>query len=85
MPIIDLLGKQVHIEEDSHSAHVAADFLSQHADNAHAFFEEADRNRTTGVAHFEIPHSSEHVDISHHFTLINNGDGTYKLRTRTGY
>jgi hypothetical protein len=80
MPIIDIHGRKVHIEEDSHSGHVAAEFLAKHPDNAQAFFDETHRDKTNGVAHFEIPHSTEHPDISHKFTLIHNGDGTYNLR-----
>ena len=85
MPIININGKQVHIDDDSHSAHVAAEFLSEHPDNANAFFDEAKRDLVNGVAHFELPHTAEHTDISHHFTLIHHTDGTYDLRKRIGY
>jgi len=84
MPIIDIHGKKVHIEEDSHSVKHAAQYLTDHADNARAFFDEAHRNITSGVAHFEIPGVGGY-NGSHHFTMLHNGDGTYTLRKRTGY
>jgi hypothetical protein len=85
MQTVDIHGTAVHIDPDSDSAKVAAEFLTKNPDEAKAFFEEARRDLTNGVAHFEIPHTSEHTDISHHFTLIHNSDGTFNLRRRTGY
>lgn len=88
MPIIDLLGKKVHIEEGSHSARVAAEYLEKNHDNAKALFDEAHKNSFAGgVAHYEIPnmHSSKDLGITHHITMIHNGDGSYTLQKRHGY
>lgn len=86
MPIIDIHGKKVNVEEDSHSAHVAAEFLKKNSDNAKAFFDETHRaDNVNHIAHFEIPHTNEHTDISHKFTLIKNSDGTYDLRKQHHY
>jgi hypothetical protein len=85
MSTINIDGKTVHVQEDSDSAKVAAEFLTKNPDNAKAFFDEAHRDHINNMAHFELPHTGDHPDISHHFTLIHNGDGTYNLRKRTGY
>jgi len=85
MPIIEIHGKQVHVEEGSESAKFAAEYLKKTPDNANAFFEMAHHDHTNGVAHFELPHTGENSALSHHFTLTHNGDGTYGLRTRTGF
>lgn len=87
MPIIDLLGKKVHVEEGSHSAQVAADYLAKNPDNAKALMDEAHRNHATGVAHYVVPnmHTGQDSSITHHITMIHNGDGTYTLQKRHGY
>jgi hypothetical protein len=87
MPIVNINGKQVHVEEGSESAKVAAEYLSKNPDNANALFEEAHHNHLTGVAHYQIPnmHTSEDAAITHHVTMIHNGDGTYTLQKRHGY
>jgi hypothetical protein len=87
MPIVNINGKQVHIEEGSESAKVAAEYLTKNPDNAKALFDEAHRNHTTGVAHYVIPnmHTGEDNVITHHITMIHNGDGTYTLQKRHGY
>ncbi len=85
MPIIDINGKKVHVSDDDHSAHVAAEYLKKNQDNAKAFFEMAHHDHANGVAHFEIPHSGAHPDISHHFSIVHQGDGTYSLQRRHGY
>ncbi len=85
MPIIEIHGKKVEIPDESHSAHVAADFLSKYKDTAEAIFDKARHDRINGITHFEMPHSTEHINTSHHFTLIHKSDGTYELRKRHGY
>jgi len=40
MPIVNINGKQVHIEEGSESAKVAAEYLTKNPDNAKALFDE---------------------------------------------
>ena len=87
MPIVTIDGKQVHVEEGSESAKVAAEYLTKNPDNAKALFEEAHHNHVTGVAHYQIPnmHRSEDSAITHHITMIHNGDGTYTLQKRHGY
>jgi hypothetical protein len=85
MQTINIHGKTVKIDEDSHSSEIAAQYLSKNPNEARAFFDEAHRDHVNGVAHFELPHTTEHINTGHHFTLIHNGDGTYNLRKRTGY
>jgi len=88
MPIVNIAGKQVHVEDGS-SAKAAAEYLGkpENADNAKALFDEAHRNHSTGIAHYEIPnmHSDKDLGIAHHVTMIHNGDGTYTLQKRHGY
>jgi hypothetical protein len=88
MPIVNIAGKQVHIEEGSESAKVAAQYLSKNPDNAKALFDEAKMNYSTGgVAHYQVPnmHTSEDSGITHHITVIHHDDGTYTLQKRHGY
>jgi hypothetical protein len=87
MPIVEIDGKKVHVEEGSESAKVAAEYLSKNPDNARALFDEAHRNHSTGIAHWELPnmHSDKDLGIAHHVTMIHNGDGTYTLQKRHGY
>ena len=87
MPIIEIEGKKVHVEDGSESAKVAAEYLNKNPDNAKALFDEAHRNHSTGIAHYEIPnmHSDKDLGITHHVTMIHNGDGTYTLQKRHGY
>lgn len=82
---MEIKGKEVRLEQGSHSVEIAAEYLNKHPDMAEAFFDEAKHDLTNGVAHFETPHDGEHPDVSHHFTLVHHGDGSYELRKRTGY
>jgi hypothetical protein len=89
MPIIDIHGKQVHIDDDAHSAHFAAKYLLDNKDNAEDLFKAANaayRNNETG-AHFTVPkaHSNEDLGVIHHVTMIEHSDGTYTLQKRHGY
>lgn len=83
---MDIHGFKVQIDPESDSAKYGAEYLSKlSADEAEVFFEAAKRDLVNGVSHFETPHDGEHHDVSHHLTLIHNGDGTYLLRRRIGY
>lgn len=81
MPIVEIHGKQVHVEEGSHSAQHAVDFLTKHPDDAKAFFDEAHHNHETGVAHFSTSRPAGY-NGSTDFTLIHTGDGKYELRKK---
>jgi len=83
MAIVDIHGKKVHVEDDSASAHYAADYLKKlDPSEAKNFFHTAAADR---FSHFETP---THADITnqslhHNMTLEHNADGTYNLRKRT--
>lgn len=80
MPTIDIHGKQVHIDGDSHSAKSAAEYLQKlDKSEAHNFFETASNH---GFSHLEVPHHYENRNIEHDMTLEHRGDGTYYLRKR---
>jgi len=79
MPIVDIHGKQVHIDEGSESAKHAVEYLKNHPDNARAYFDEAHRNMTTGIAHFEINRPAGYIGATK-FTLMHGEDGKYTLR-----
>lgn len=81
MSLITIGDKQVHIDEGSDSAKHAVNFLSEHPDDAKAFFEAAHHNHVDGVTHFETNRPSGYQG-STNFTLIHNGDGTYNLRKK---
>ena len=87
MPIINIAGKQVHVEEGSESAEYAAKYLSKNPDNAKGIFAEAELNHEDHTSHYEVPnmHNSEDRSIAHHVTMIHNSDGTYTLQKRHGY
>jgi seryl-tRNA(Sec) selenium transferase len=89
MSIVEIHGKKVHIEDNSHSAHFAAKYLTENKDNADDLFKAANaayRNNETG-AHFTVPqaHTSEDQGVIHHVTMIEHSDGTYTLQKRHGY
>lgn len=81
MPFIEIQGKKVHIEEGSHSAEHAVEFLTKNHEDAKAFFEAAHHDHVNGVAHFETNRPAGYTG-STEFTLIHNGDGTYNLRKK---
>lgn len=89
MPIIDIHGKKVHIDDDAHSAHFAAKYLIENPENAKAIFDEANkayRNNEAG-ANWVVPkaHTNEDLGVVHHSTLTEHSDGTYSLKKRHGY
>jgi hypothetical protein len=81
MPLIDIHGHQVHIDEGSDSAKHAVHFLNEHPNDAHAFFDEAKRNLVSGVSHFEINRPAGYMG-STKFTLVHHDDGKYTLRKK---
>ncbi len=79
MPIIEIHGKKVHVDDEhDHSIKHAIHYLEQHPENAHAFFKEAHDNHTTGVAHFDATKPAGYNGHTR-FTLVHNSDGTYKM------
>ena len=80
MPIIDIHGKKVHVDEGSDSAKYAAEYLEKlDGSEAKSFFETAARDK---YSHFETPHHSTNTDLHHNMTLEHNNDGSYYLRKR---
>ena len=81
MPIIDIHGQKVHIDEGSNSAKYAADYLGGlDKSEAKNFFETAHNDK---YAHFETPHHESNTNLHHNMTLEHHMDGTYSLRKRT--
>jgi len=83
MAIVEIHGKKVHVDDDSSSAHYAADYLKKlDKSEAHNFFSTASHNR---ISHFETPSHSDikNQSLHHNMTLEHNNDGTYNLRKRT--
>jgi hypothetical protein len=81
MPIVDINGKQVHIEEGSNSAKHAVDFLTKHPNDAKAFLEAAHHDHVNGVAHFETNRPAGY-NGSTEFTIIHTGNDKYELRKK---
>jgi hypothetical protein len=81
MPIVEIHGKQVHIPEGSDSAKHAVQFLTDHPDDAKAFFEAAHHDHVNGITHFETNRPAGYHG-STDFTIIHNGDGKYELRKK---
>jgi hypothetical protein len=85
METVDVHGMKVQFDPESDSAKFGVDYLNKlSADEAKTFFDEAKRDNIDHVAHFETPNYGQN-DITHHLSLIQNNDGTYLLRRRTGY
>ncbi|OGI72116.1 hypothetical protein A3C60_02520 [Candidatus Nomurabacteria bacterium RIFCSPHIGHO2_02_FULL_37_45] len=83
MPIIEIHGKKVHIDGDSHSAKHAANYLKEYKENAEDIFQAARHDRINGVTHFET-HRPAGYHGSTEFTVIHNRDnGEYELRKKT--
>jgi hypothetical protein len=81
MPIIEIQGKKVHIEEGSNSAEHAVDFLNKHPDDAKAFFEASHHDHVNGVAHFDTNRPAGY-NGSTEFTIIHTGHDEYELRKK---
>ena len=81
MAIIEIHGKQVHIDDHSESAKYAAKYL-ENLDHGEAknYFKTASTDR---YSHFETPRHGTNSTLQHDMTLEHRGDGTYALRKRT--
>jgi hypothetical protein len=81
MPIVEIHGKKVHVEEGSHSALHALKYLQHNVDNAKAIFEAAHHDHINGVSHFETNNPAGYHG-STKFTLVHTGNGEYTLRKK---
>ena len=82
MPIIDIHGKKVHVEDEHHeSLGHAIKWLGEHKSDAENAFEAAHHNHTTGLAHFDTNKPAGYHGTDK-FSLLHNSDGTYTLRKK---
>lgn len=80
----NIFGFNVKYDSGSESVKHALHFFEELGESGtKALFNEARRDTVNHTSHFEVhSHSSSNV---YHLTIVDEGDGTYHLRKRTGY
>ncbi len=80
----EICGFKVKYDNSSESVKHALHFFDEMGESGtKALFDEARRDTINHTSHFEVhSHSSNNI---YHLTIVDEGDGVYHLRKRTGY